>query len=427
MKNIYTYFIAVFFCAVLTACGGSSGGGSDPTPTPTPTPQPADPTMTVSFTNNSTDVNTETLIADISVTEVAESFTFELNGITGHLVVNGTKIQIENNTIDVSSYAAKEFQLFVTHDVAETVNINLTGFSVAGKYYTATYNQDIIFNEVVNPLRAVTLQLYAGKARMNTDNYSQMSVGDTADNLTFYIENLDILIKQKTRDDKSYTDYQHHENVSITDGKIVYDLPEENDYIFYVTGSHTINGQEILFKGSHPLDLLENFYPTVTFGISSTNVTPEMMDIMDTYNQGFTNGEMKNITMYEILPHLGCEVVYDYKDYVLTPSSSLEIIVDYVCQQDASYKGMEIASNLPVRADIKFSSNTDSMSYNIANSAFENQTANLYKGNNQLKITLDNVSYSDELLTLSLIDMSIHVTTVIWDINNINIDIRIEE
>ena len=141
--------LIVFLSLMLVACGGGSDSGSNSTQTNNLPPAAADPAVTVSFTASSGEVNTDLTVANLTGSENVDSWSFELNGVTGYVVVNGENVLIENDTVDVSSYVSKDFQLLLNHDTAETVNVGVTSFTVDGKSYELSDNQDITFTAEV--------------------------------------------------------------------------------------------------------------------------------------------------------------------------------------------------------------------------------------------------------------------------------------
>jgi hypothetical protein len=413
MKNSYTYFIAVFFCAVLTACGGSSGGSST-TPTPTPTPQPADPTATVSFTASSGETNTDVLFANLTGSENIDSFTFELNGITGHVVINGENVLIENNSVDVSSYASKDFQLMLNHDTAGTYNIAITGFTVGAKSYNLTDNQDITFTAPPTVTGRLSLTLQAAATGIlvgNTDQSTPQEIekGSVSEFLLRDLQS-EIFTYTPGVEGKSL---HSTVNLSLIDGqeKLMYEV---GDYIIKVSGIANINGEDQIFSSTRKASVTQGGSISVGFALTAESVTSQQVDNMANYDSTFVDGDTKNITLSDIMPAGNCFMSFKQDNFLLGVNSNLDIQLVLLCLSGSeTFLGLQLDVDQYVQVTFNSDSMADPVVYDVNDTvrAYEIYTP-LNKGSSVINVSFGNVSYSDDLLNIYIKEPSVSNTPV---------------
>lgn len=395
MKHL---LILVLSFTLLTACGsGGSDSGSNPTPTPTPTPQPADPTATVSFTASSGEVNTDLTVANLTGSANVDSWSFELNGVTGYVVVNGENVVIENGTVDVSSYASKDFQLMLNHDTAGIYNIAVTGFSVDGKSYDLSDNQDITFTAapIVTGKFDVTVQA-AGTGILvgNTSNSTPQEVtkGQVSE---FLLRDLQA---------KFYIDGTLHSTIDLelTDGKQSL-LPEVGEYVVTVSGIANLNGQDEIFSGTREISVTQGGLASVGFALTAKDISSNEMNSMSQYDGSFVDGDTKNITLSDIMQDIDCFLSINTYHLTLQSNATSDIKLNLLCQPEANFLGTIIDVNQYVQVTFDSQSMSDPIIYDVNDSvsAYEVNTP-LTQGTTIVTMSLGNVAYTGSNLTVTL-------------------------
>jgi hypothetical protein len=380
----------------LTACGGGGSGG-DSSPLPTPTPQPANPTATISFTASSGEVNTELTVANLTGSVNVDSWNFELNGVTGYVVVNGENVVIENGTVDVSSYASKDFQLLLNHDTAETVNVAVTSFTVDGKSYDLSDNQDITFTAapVVTGKFDITVQA-AGTGILvgNTTNSTPQEVikGQVSQ---FLLRDLQA---------KFYIDDTLHSTIDLelTDGKQSL-LPEVGDYYVTVSGITNLNGQDEIFSSTREISVTQGGSTSVGFPLTAIDISSDEMVSMSEYDAIFVNGDTKNITLSDIMQDNDCFMSIDTYHLTLQSNATSDIELNFLCQPETTFLGTIIDVNQYVQITFDAESMPAPIIYDINDSvhAFEVNTP-LAQGTTIVTMSLGNVTYTGSNLTVTL-------------------------
>lgn len=392
----------------LTACGGGGDSGSTPTPTPTPTPQPADPTATVSFTASSGETNTDLTVANLTGSENVDSWSFNLNGVTGYVVVNGENVPIENGTADVSSYASKDFQLMLNHDTAGTYNIAVTGFTVDGKSYDLSENQDITFTApaVVTGRIDITVQTAGtGILAGNTTQSTQQEIVKGQVN--------EFLLRDLTANFYTYSDdvagleLDTTVALELTDGKQSLS-PAVGDYIVEVTGVANINGTDEIFSSTRKISVTQGGLASIGFALTAKDISSSEMISMSQYDESFVDGDTKNITLSDLMQDNDCFLSVNTYHLTLQSNASADIELNLLCQPEATFLGTIIDVNQYVQVAFNSDSMSDPIIYDVNDSvrAFEVNTP-LSQGTTIVTMTLGNVVYSGTDLTVTLKEPSL--------------------
>ena len=433
--------LIVFLSIVLSACGGGGGdSGSTPTTTPTPTTQPADPTVTVSFTASSGEINTDLIVANLTGSENVDSWSFELNGVTGYVVVNDEKVLIENGTADVSSHTSKDFQLMLNHDTAGTYNIAVIGFAVDGTSYELTNNQDVTFTTppVVTGKLDITVQA-AGTGILvgNTSNTTPQEVIKGQVN-EFLLRDLKANF-YTYKDGVTGLELDTTVALELTDGKQSLS-PAVGDYIVEVTGIANINGTDEIFSSSRKFSVTQGGLASVGFALIADNITSEEVDSMNQYDSTFNTGDTKNVTLSDIMQDIDCFMSINPYHLTLQSNATLDIELNFLCQTETAFVGMNIDVNQYVQITFDAESMPEPIIYDVNDSvnAFE-VNAPLTQGSTVVTMSLGNVAYTGSNLTVVLKGPGILLNHLLYsagfsrDANNpddpgsLNIDVTIIE
>jgi hypothetical protein len=392
--------IVLFSVILLAACGGGSGGGSSTTPQ-TPIPQPADPTATVSFTASSGEANTDVVIANLTGSENIDSWTFELNGITGYIVVNGQNVLIENNSVDVSSYASKDFQLMLNHNTAGTYNIAVTGFTVATKSYNLTDNQDITITAapVVTGLANIILgtgNLFIPIEESSDTNQQTIIKGNSLE--TFYMNNVKVSLYTFTKGVVGKELFQE-----LTGNLRNLRLPAQK-YIVVANGTKNINGKIVNFRASGDFTVPERGSASISLNLTAKGLSAEYMTQLESYDSPYVNGDTKFVTFSDIMQANSCIQTLKEDHFVLKVNGSTSLKYEYFCLPgDAIYGGWAIQTNHFVTMSFKADSMSDAYSIDLQGEFQRvNVSFTLPKGNSSLDINLSNVAMSDEDLQVDI-------------------------
>lgn len=395
--------IVLFSVVLLAACGGGSSDkeGTPPKSTTPITSQPADPTATVSFTASSGEANTDVLFANLTGSENIDSWTFELNGITGYVVINGQNVLIENNSVDVSSYASKDFQLMLNHNTAGTYNIAVTGFTVNGKSYDLTDNQDITFTTAPTATGRLNFTVQAAA--------TGILVGNTDQSIPQEIEKGSVskfLLRDLQSEIFSYTPGVEGKNLHSTlslnliDGqeKLIYDV---GDYIIKVSGVANINGKDKIFSSTRKASVTQGGSTGVGFALTAESVTTQDVDDMTNYDLNYVNGDTKNITLSDIMPVDTCFMSFKQDNFTLKMNNTLDIQLVLLCPSEQSFLGVELDVNQYVQATFNSDAMSDPVVYDVNDNtrAYDLYTP-LNKGTTIIHASFGNVSYSDEILNI---------------------------
>ena len=409
MKKLHNFLIIILLSSLIACGGGGSDGGSKtsaPTPpTPTPTPVPVSPTATVSFTASSGGANTDVVIANLTGSENIDSWTFELNGVTSYLVVNGTKILIENNTVDVSSYASKDFQLMLNHDTAETVNISVTSFTVDGKSYDLDANQDITFTAPQNTNTGrLEIKLQTEGSGITVKNTQQSTPQRVQKGQTdeFLLQNAKAKIYSYVKGVPGKTLYTTIDLV-LDSGKHAFQH-NVGDYFIEVSGTANMNGVPIVFTSTQDTTIPQGGLSSIIFSLTAEEVSAAQVDMMEDYDSTFVDGDTKNITFSDIMQENSCIQTLKEDHFVLKVNGSTSLKYEYFCLTgDAIYGGWKIQTNHFVTMSFKSDSMSDAYSIDLQGDFQPVYVSfTLPKGNSSLDINLSNVALSDEDLKVDI-------------------------
>jgi len=389
--------LIVFLSLMLVACGGGSDSGSNSTQTNNLPPAAADPAVTVSFTASSGEVNTDLTVANLTGSENVDSWSFELNGVTGYVVVNGENVLIENDTVDVSSYVSKDFQLLLNHDTAETVNVGVTSFTVDGKSYELSDNQDITFTAapVITGKLDITVQA-AGTGILvgNTTNSTPQEVtkGQVSE---FLLRDLQA---------KFYIDgaLKSTVDLELLDGKQSL-LPEIGDYIVTISGTANINGEDEIFSGTSKASVVQGGLSNVGFALTAKDISKGEVVSMSEYDASFVNGDTKNITLSDIMQDIDCFMSINTYHLTLQSNGASDIQLNFLCQPEANFLGTNINVNQYVQVTFDSESMPDPVIYDVNDmiNAYGVNTP-LSQGTTIVTMSLGNVAYTGSNLTVTL-------------------------
>ncbi len=402
-------FFIILLVSILAACGGGSGSdsptpASTPAPTPAPTPQPVpDPTATIDFIASSSTVNTDIFVANLTASENVDSWTFDLDGVTGYVVVNGENVLIENDTVDVSSYTSKDFQLLLNHDTAGTYNIAITSFTVGEKTVELTADQDVSFTDpaatgtgTININLGVGNIMYPIQETTSTDE-QEIIKGNQLE--FFYMNDVKVSLYTFTRGIAGKELSQE-----ITGEFTNLKIPAQ-DYIIVATATKNIHGKTVKFKGSSPkFTLSENGFGTISVNLSPQGLLPEFMEELEVYEGNYSDGDTKYLTFNDILPANTCLEIRHEENLVLKENETVALKYEYFClPDDVTYIGWQIQTNQFMTMSFQADSMTDVYSIDLQGEYQPVRTSfSLPKGNSELDITLSNVALSDEDLKVDI-------------------------
>jgi hypothetical protein len=405
-------YLVAFLSVLLVACGGGGDSGSSQQSTTSPTTQPVDPTASVSFTASSVYINTDTLVANLTGSKNVDSWGFELNGVTGYLIVNGENVLIENNSVDVSSYAAKDFQLMLNNNTAEAVNIAVTSFTIDGKVFDLSENQYITFNApaIVTGLLNITVQAAGtGFVAVNTTQGTPQQIEKGQVN-EFLLSNLEAklftyIVGVEGKELHSTLD------LSLIDGQQEYDI-EIGDYLVEVSGIANLNGEEHVFSSTRKAEITQGGSYGVGFALTAESVTPQQVDSMANYDSTFVDGDIKNITLSDILPldsrtlnnvtweETPCLMSIKQDNFTLDVNSDFSIQVVFLCLSEQLFSGWQQDVNQYVQTTFDSDNMAEPVVYDINDSVLVSVNTPLSKGTTILNVSFGNVSYSDDLLNI---------------------------
>jgi len=437
------FYLVTLLSLLLVACGG--GGESNQQSTTPPTSQPVDPTTNVSFTASIIEVNTDVLVANLVSSQNVDSFGVELNGATGYIVVNGENVLIENNSVDVSSYASKDFQLMINNNTTETVNIAITSFTIGEKVYDLSSNRDITFTSPPRPadtgrLNIIVQTAGTGFVAVNTTQgtIQQVEKGQVNELLLSDLQAklYTYLVGSEGKELYSTLD------LVLTDGQQVHDI-EIGDYIIEVSGIANLNEEEYLFSSTRKTEIVQGGSSSVGFALTPESVTTQQVDSMVNYDSTFADGDSKNITLSDILPvsnrtlnnvtweEQTCLMSIKQDNLTLKVNSNLSMEVVFLCLSEQSFLGWTQDVNQYVQTTFSSNNMTESVVYDVNDSVLAyGVNAPLNKGTTIVNVSFGNISYSDDILNIiikepSLNDYSLYSPDM--PLEGVNFSIKITE